>query len=280
MSVRIGIMQGRLLPPIKGRIQAFPKERWPEEFPLARDLGFDCIEFIFDECDDDDIETHPLLEENCRRIQVLVGQYGVGVTTVCADYFIRHPFHHDKMGDVKYSLELLSRLIKNSPSLGVTDIVLPCVDQSTLVTASDRLKLLLRLMPLGLLCEKAGVNIALETDLPPSEFRELIDDFGSSRFTVNYDVGNSASLGYTPVEDWEAYGERVSSVHIKDRLLGGPTVPLGTGSARLDDFFRIAREKGYQGLFVIQGARGADNVATAYQYKKFVEQHLKTLYGE
>ena len=45
---KIGIMQGRLLPPVNNAIQAFPKENWQKEFPIASELNLDCIEFIFD----------------------------------------------------------------------------------------------------------------------------------------------------------------------------------------------------------------------------------------
>jgi len=67
-------------------------------------------------------------------------------------------------------------------------------------------------------------------------------------------------------------------VHVKDRVRGGPTVPLGLGSASFEEFFQIARDKGYKGLFVIQGARGKDDVATAREYKKFVEGFVKRFY--
>ena len=45
---KIGIMQGRLSPPIDGRIQAFPINDWESEFEKASKIGFDCIEWIFD----------------------------------------------------------------------------------------------------------------------------------------------------------------------------------------------------------------------------------------
>lgn len=272
-------MQGRLLPPINGRIQAFPKNRWPEEFPLARQLGFDCIEFIFDADDHEGIGNHPLLERGCRTVQSLVNQYGVQVNSICGDYFMEHPFHSTGNDDVEKSLELLRRLVADSPTLGITDIIIPCVDQSRLVDAYDRERLVQRLKPIVPRCEEVGVNLALETDLDPLEFKELLDQFESARITVNYDVGNSASLGYRLGEEWQAYGRRVSSVHVKDRLLGGPTVPLGTGSVKFDDFFRLAKEKSYEGVFIIQGARGPDDVATAGQYKGFVELYLKEFYG-
>ena len=41
-------MQGRLLPKYKGRYQAHPFGYWQDEFPIASELGLDCIEFIFD----------------------------------------------------------------------------------------------------------------------------------------------------------------------------------------------------------------------------------------
>jgi hypothetical protein len=37
---RIGFMQGRLSPLLDGRIQAFPREHWRQEFELGERLGF------------------------------------------------------------------------------------------------------------------------------------------------------------------------------------------------------------------------------------------------
>ena len=279
VSHRIGIMQGRLLPPVNGQIQAFPRERWQEEFPLASRLGFSAIEFIFD-VQGEAIRNHPLLENGCQSMRATTKEYGVGVKTICADYFMKHPFHSTDSDAAEESLEILAELISQCRILGVTDIVIPCVDQSRLKEASDRQILVRRLRSVVPLCESAGVNLALETDLEPAEFRRLLEHFDSRRVTINYDVGNSASLGYNPVEEWRAYGDRVSSVHIKDRLLHGPTVALGTGAARFQDFFRVAKESGYKGLFILQGARGSDNIATAVSYKAFVEQCLKRIEGE
>jgi len=35
----LGIMQGRLVPPVEGRFQAFPRDRWTAEFPRAAEAG-------------------------------------------------------------------------------------------------------------------------------------------------------------------------------------------------------------------------------------------------
>ena len=43
----IGIVLGRLSPPVAGRLQAFPWASWAEEFGLARACGFATLEWVF-----------------------------------------------------------------------------------------------------------------------------------------------------------------------------------------------------------------------------------------
>ena len=55
-----------------------------------------------------------------------------------------------------------------------------------------------------------------------------MNSINSKNVTVNYDTGNSASLGFDPVEEFKSYGHKITDLHIKDRLLGDASVPLGT----------------------------------------------------
>ena len=77
-------------------------------------------------------------------------------------------------------------------------------------------------------------------------------------FGINYDIGNSASLGYNPCEELAAYGARIINVHVKDRLLGGRTVALGHGNADFEEVFSLLKNQGYRGNYILQTAR-ADN---------------------
>ena len=43
-------------------------------------------------------------------------------------------------------------------------------------------------------------------------------------------------MGYDAKEEFKAYGYKITDLHIKDRLLGGKSVKLGTGNA---DFSKI-----------------------------------------
>jgi len=99
------------------------------------------------------------------------------------------------------------------------------------------------------------------------------------RIKVNYDAGNSASLGYRPAEEFNAYGSRVGSVHLKDRRLGAGTVPLGEGDADFDELFGALSVVGYRADFILQVARGTEgdelewarrNVRTARQMMRFL----------
>jgi hexulose-6-phosphate isomerase len=120
--------------------------------------------------------------------------------------------------------------------------------------------------------EETGIEIHLETSLGPAEFAKLLDSIPHPKLKVNYDSGNSASLGYSPADEFGAYGDRIGSVHIKDRVLNGGTVLLGTGSADFPRVFSCLEKVGYQGDFTLQVARGTpgDEVALARQNLAFV----------
>jgi hexulose-6-phosphate isomerase len=83
-------------------------------------------------------------------------------------------------------------------------------------------------------------------------------------------------LGYDAAEEFAAYGDRVGSVHIKDRLRGGGSVPLGTGSADFPVLFDALDRVGYGGLYTLQAARGVDGdeVEWARSNRTFVLRHL------
>jgi hexulose-6-phosphate isomerase len=155
-------------------------------------------------------------------------------------------------------------------------MVIPFVDASRIDTQAEFDGVVMLLQRILEQTSKTGIEIHLETSLAPARFAELLSRLPDARLKVNYDSGNSSSLGYAPREEFAAYGARVGSVHIKDRLLGASTVPLGSGDA---DFAALAeglREVAYQGDFILQVARGAsgDEVAWARQNRAFVLDHF------
>ena len=249
----IGIMQGRLLPKYKGRYQAHPVGYWQDEFPQVAELGLDCIEFILDY---NDSEQNPLMtQEGYKKIQAVCERTGVKVMSVCADYFMEAPLHSENNQKAERSIEVLQQLLKTAAELGVRDIVIPCVDQSSIKNEQDRARFQEALFEVIPKAEQSGVNLSLETDLNPSQFTLLLNQLDSPFVTVNYDIGNSASLGYNPIDELSAYGERISDIHIKDRLLGGGSVKLGTGNADIPGFLKLLEQFDYCGPFIMQAYR-------------------------
>jgi len=271
----IGIMQGRLVPPEAGRIQAFPRERWAAEFPAAAEAGLDAIEWVYDTygLGSNPLETDP----GALSIQQLSARHRVAVRSVCADYFMDFAFVCASDAEREERLERLDWLLRQAACIGVTRMVLPFVDQSAIRDAADQdaaVEALQRALPTA---EARGVELHLETSLTPDGFAALLSRLPHPFIKVNYDSGNSSSLGYRPAEEFAAYGKRVGSVHIKDRVCGGGTVPLGEGDADFPALFAALRRVAYRGDFILQVARGpeGDEVAWARKNRAFVEHYLK-----
>lgn len=269
----VGVMQGRLLPKYQGRYQAHPVGCWHEEFPVAQRLGLDCIEFILDF---NDAEANPLLRRGgADEIAKVVDETGVVVRTICADYFMEAPLHARDSAVAEASMSVFKRLLSTSKQLGVSDIVLPCVDQSSLNGEENAARLIAALRSVLGDLEASGINVSLETDLAPQPFAELLGALNSPRVTVNYDIGNSASLGFDPVEELSAYGARISDIHIKDRVRGGGSVVLGQGNADFDRFFRTLQKFNYKGPFIMQAYRDDEGVKIFEQQLKWVLPYIR-----
>ncbi|MDP2167676.1 MAG: sugar phosphate isomerase/epimerase family protein [Thermodesulfovibrionales bacterium] len=269
----VGVMQGRLVPRIGDRIQAFPWERWEEEFETAKACGFDSIEFIFeaDRSDENPIYT----SGGIKKVRGLIDKTGIPVSSICADYFMEHPFFRVPEEAKKESADVLISLISMSSQAGVRLIEIPCVDQSAIKTEEDKAELIKYVSSALPAAEKHGVAISLETSLPPLEFRELIERFNHPLMAVNFDIGNSASMGYEPGFEIKTLGPFIANIHIKDRILHGGTVPLGEGNADFPAVFKALKGISYKGPFILQTARDADDAGVAKKYLGMVRNYIK-----
>ena len=269
----IGIMQGRLLPPTENRIQCFPRANWADEFELGAKAGIDCIEWIYDLYGAD---ANPLATKaGAARMKELTAANGVRVLSLCADYFMDRPLLRVSAGELNDRLATFRWLLGRAQLLGIQRMVVPFVDASSINTEAEFEEVCVTLKRVLQMAEETQVEVHLETSLAPERFAELLARLPHPLLKVNYDSGNSSSLGYDPCKEFAAYGARVGSVHIKDRLRGGGTVAPGTGDA---DFSVLAESLDlihYSGDFILQVARGTsgDEVDWIRKNRDFV---LKT----
>jgi len=270
----VGIMQGRLVPPTDKRIQCFPRQDWADEFELGPKAGIDSIEWIYDfyAADVNPIAT----EAGIVQMKALIQKTGVQVLSICADYFMERPLVRASAGEMAERLAMMDWLLGRGHLLGINRMVVPFVDASRIDTDAEFDNVSETLKHILLMAEKTGIEIHLETSLPPARFASLLERLPHPLLKANYDSGNSSSLGYKPREEFAAYGKRVGSVHIKDRLLGGGTVAPGTGNADFPALAESLYMVAYSGDFILQVARGVsgDEVNWIRQNRAFVLKYF------
>jgi L-ribulose-5-phosphate 3-epimerase len=250
---QVGFMQGRLSPPREGYIQAFPLETWRDEFPNAGEAGLDCVEWIYEL---PTATVNPIRTAAGRsEMRKLSEASHIAIWSVCADYFMADLLlEPDGRPRLEPAAEL-DRLLVWAAELGCRYVLLPFVDASRLWPAQEA-ALPDALAPYLESSRRLGIELHLETDLPPARLAHLAARTGHPSLGINLDTGNSAALGYDPATEIAQIGSWLRSVHVKDRLRGGSSVPLGRGDADLDSYFRLLQELPYEGAYILQVARG------------------------
>ena len=209
-------MQGRLLPKFQGLYQSFPGKNWDQEFKFIKDFKINFIELILDE---NQYSINPITnKDGVKKLNLFKKKNNISCESVCVDLFMKYPLHSYDESIIKKSSKILIWLIDISQLLNIKNIIIPCVDESSLKNEKEKICLVKNLSKILKYADTKKVNICLETDLNPEEFKKLILMFDSSSLKVNYDTGNSASLGYKIDEEFDAYGEYIKDVHINLKI--------------------------------------------------------------
>jgi L-ribulose-5-phosphate 3-epimerase len=256
-NVNPGFMQGRLSPLVDGKIQAFPAACWQEEFSIAAELGFEQMEWTLDHIG---LHNNPLLNlEGRAEIRGLSRRNKVRITSATLDCVMQAPFYKTK-GALQHGLmEDFAAVVDAAAAARIIILVVPLVDDGTLETREDEAALREGLDVVAPILKRNNMRIAFECDFAPTPMAAFIEKLPSDLYGLTYDIGNSAALGYDPAAEFAAYGDRIIHVHIKDRLKGGTTVPPGEGDADFEQVFAALAAQDYQGDFILQTARAADD---------------------
>jgi L-ribulose-5-phosphate 3-epimerase len=256
IAERIGFMQGRLSALVDGKIQAFPWNEWREEFPRAKAIGLSRMEWTIDQ---ERLRENPLTTESGRgAISRLSRGNAVEIPSLTGDCFMQAPFWKADGQAREALIADLDLVLASCAALRIVFVVIPLVDNGKIESPEQAEVLLRVLLDRSAALSRHGTRIVFESDLPPTELAQFIARFPQELFGINYDIGNSAALGFDCGEEIAAYAPRILNVHIKDRLRGGTTVPLGSGAAELAKAIRLIENSGYSGQYVLQTARAAD----------------------
>jgi hexulose-6-phosphate isomerase len=247
------------------------------EFARAREAGLYCIEWIYELPHE---AENPLRSDSgLAELRRLSAEYGVAVRSICADYYMTQPLVSDDAGKNDYVVDHLKWLLGRANLLGATYIVLPFVDSSSLKTEGGRAALVELLREIAPHATAADVELHLETDFPPDVFADILRNIDHPMVRCNYDIGNSASLGFDPRWEVRTLAPWLGSVHVKDRIFRGGTVPLGSGNADLPTAFRMIAEAGFDRWFILQVARSklGGEVRWSASNRDFVERQVAAL---
>lgn len=249
-GLRIGVMQGRLSPRPADKLQEFPWHGYREEFDKAARLGVHSIEWIFEA---PRFAENPLWTEAGREeIRELVAQSGVRVQSVCADYFMVHRLAGEGSLALAENRDVLADLIVAAHAVGADRILIPLLETSAVDTPELQREVVVSLKSAVPIAERYGVTLGLEMEIPGGEYLKLVQSVGSPRVRAYYDTGNSTAQGADIAQDILPLLPVLHAVHVKDRVRGGGSKPLGTGDTNFQAFFPALLRAGFRGDFVLQ----------------------------
>jgi len=242
---KIGIIQGRLSERPYPKLQEFPFDSWEQEFKYAAEVGFDSIEWIFEK---NRYKENPIWsEEGRKRINNIIKETKVKVSSLCADYFLENPFFRREGYTLNENINILKELIKNSAEIGVEVILMPVLEGAEIRCEEDKYILYKAISECLSTLIECDIKIGFETELVAEEYLNLVRMFNHKNIGIYYDAGNCAAKGYDMKKDMEILKDYVINIHVKDRLNKGKSVFLGTGDTNFKEGIPYLVNNGFDG---------------------------------
>ena len=241
----------------------------------AAKLGLDCIEWVFEYPNYD--KNALFLENGAESIIDLSKLHDVNVNSVVADYFMVKKLFCEKDEDLNLNINIFYELIRKCSMAGIPIIEVPLVDSSSMRNSAEKREVIKNLLPLIDYAQELNIKISIESDLEPTLFKNFITDFNHNNIFINYDMGNSASLGYDAQEEIDLLGNKIINVHIKDRIRNGTTVPLGTGDTDFKRVFGALKSINYSSDFIFQSARQDIHTDSPKDYIGVMKEYINLI---
>lgn len=264
----LGILQGRLTPSPDGSIQFFPKDNWKNEFSLAKEIGFERIEWLVKKTSS--FDNNPIWHsDKLAAINNAAHYYGIKVSSTHGFYSKKPEFPG-----------LFEKIILNSFIFGAKTVLVSFFNDNALKTEADKKFAQRQLSPGLRVAKDLEMRLGIETEMDVSGLMNFVKSFKHPSIGVYYDIGNMASVGVNVAEEIICLGDWIVGVHVKDKK-NGKTVPLGTGSADFESAFRALRKVNYAGPIIIQGARAedVDDVELNRKYYQFCRKLIDKVWG-
>jgi hexulose-6-phosphate isomerase len=247
----IGIIQGRLSPPLKG-FQECP-ENWQREFDLLEQVGLSHIDWIVTK---ESFKNNPIFFESLN---------GYPINSICADNLV------DKciFGELESNLAPICNAAARND---IKNITIPLLENSSVRDKQNR-DIFIKLM-LPIADTYSNLNFSFEAELESEKLLEIVDL--RDNFFVTYDTGNITSCGFDHKEYINLVKHKIDNVHLKDRTFDAKTVHPLTGDTNFSLIFKVLKEIEYNGIYTLQTARGSSGseVETVYEHIKIFKEMM------
>ena len=236
--MKLSVMQGRTVScPVNSLnpVQYFPHLDWKKDLKFSSLIGFKYIEWTVNK---NNLNSNPIYSD-LKILRKTLKYNKIKVSGLTFDYILENPFFKKKGKELIF-FQVLKKILINLDALKVKIIVIPLLDQSSIKSFQEE-KIFINKMKNFINSYNGNVKLLFESDYSPKKLLNLIKKFNSSKVGINYDTGNSAYFNYN-FYDEKKYFKFVKNIHIKDRLLKGKTVRLGSGNWNYKIFFKFLKK--------------------------------------
>lgn len=254
--MNIGIIQGRLLPPVNNHIQEFPFDNWKEEFNILQKNNLSHIEWIITK---NSYKNNPLFTQDL---------FNYPISSICCDHLI-----DDNIQNLFFLENNLHDVCLSAIKNRIQYISIPLLENSNMEDNTRRKEFISSILKIK---ERFDLKFIFETELTPEKTLEIADSHRD--FYVTYDTGNINSYLKEHKKYIKTLKHKIINVHLKDRTYDAKTVLPFTGDTNFEQIFKLLREIEYNSLYTMQIARG--QTGEEKEYIIFYRDKFKELYDK
>lgn len=266
--------------------KAIPRElSWEERLRVAKESGFDFMEFSIDETDERLARLDWSLSEKQELVQ-LSQEIGLPLRSICLSGHRKYPLGSKNLNTRKQSLEIGYKAIDLACDMGIRlvqlagyDVYYEENDQDTEAYFSENLE--------KLVLYAASKEVALGFETMETPFMDTVEKamhyvklIGNPWLGVYPDIGNltnaSKIYGNTVNSDLEKGKNHIFSAHLKETKPGHyREIPFGTGHTDFDKNLTCLRDLGVRSFVGEFWYVGQNNWQEDVQYAaKFLREKL------
>lgn len=204
---QFGIMLGRLFPESTTKYNIFPK-KWRNEFISSKKIGFNYIEFLFDE---DLSKINPIHSHNFKKILNNSIKTKQKTYSIVINFFAKKNF----FSDIKFSKKIIKNVIYACKKINIKMIVFPLLEKSSV--DKEKLNQFLKIMYEEIKNTNLFCAVEMDNKTNLNDKKRLFSKY-FPKIGICYDTGNSISDNTKFDHEIIKLGKLINHVHLKDKI--------------------------------------------------------------